>query len=118
MPRSKASCATCSKGPTRSRRDAGHAGGRVFLIGGGAHSAAYRRVVADLTGRPVVVPDNDELVASGAAAQAAVVLHGCTFDELGAAWNLGTGTTIEPDPTVDIAGIRAAYAAVRGESLA
>ena len=30
--------------------------GRVFLIGGAAQSAAYRRMVADLTGRPVLVP--------------------------------------------------------------
>ena len=30
--------------------------GRVLLGGGGAHSAAYRHVLADLCGRPVVVP--------------------------------------------------------------
>ena len=45
--------------------------GRVFLVGGAARSAAYRRVVADLTGRPVLVPADDELVAAGAAVQAA-----------------------------------------------
>ena len=55
---------------------------RILLIGGGARSAAYRRVVADLTGRAVVVPADDELVACGAAVQAAAVLHGCTFDAL------------------------------------
>ena len=31
--------------------------GRVFLVGGAARSPAYRRVVADLTGREVVIPD-------------------------------------------------------------
>jgi xylulokinase len=88
--------------------------GRVFLIGGGARSAAYRRVVADLTGRAVVVPATDELVACGAAVQAAAVLHGCTSDELVPAWSLGTGHTVDPDPSVDRDAIRHAYADARG----
>jgi xylulokinase len=91
------------------------AGGRVFLIGGGARSAAYRRVVADLTGRRVVVPTTDELVACGAAVQAAAVLHECSFDDLAASWALGAGHTVEPDLTVDRVGIREAYAEARGE---
>ena len=86
--------------------------GRLLLVGGGARSAAYRRVVADLTGRPVVVPDADELVALGAAVQAAAVLTGGSFADLATAWGLGRGTVIEPDPTVDAAAIRAAYAEV------
>ena len=73
--------------------------GRVLLIGGGAHSAAYRRVVADLSGREVVVPREDELVACGAALQAAALLHGGSVDDRADAWGLGTGETIEPDPT-------------------
>ena len=52
---------------------------RTYLVGGGARSAAFRRVVADLTGRPVVVPAEDELAACGAALQAAAVFHGCQF---------------------------------------
>jgi xylulokinase len=83
---------------------------QVFLVGGAARSDAYRRVVADLTGRPVVVPATEELVACGAAAQAAAVLHGCDVRELATAWALGRGTTVEPDPTVDGEAIRAAYA--------
>ena len=59
---------------------------RVLVIGGGAHSAAYRQVVADLSGRPVVVPADDELVARGAALQAAAVLHDRPFDDLLEAW--------------------------------
>jgi xylulokinase len=88
--------------------------GRLFLIGGGAHSAAYRRVVADLTGRAIVVPADEELVACGAAVQAAVVLHGVTFTEVASAWDLGAGEVTEPDPTVDRDAIRAAYAHARG----
>lgn len=85
--------------------------GRVFLVGGGAHSAAVRRVTADLLGRPVTVPFADELVATGAALQAAAVGSRRPLDELGAAWGLGQGVTVEPDPTVERSAVREAYAA-------
>ena len=75
--------------------------GTVFLVGGAARSAAYRRVVADLTGRPVRVPAEDELVAAGAAVQAAAVHHGRDVAEVAEAWGLGRGETVEPDGTVD-----------------
>ena len=84
--------------------------GTVFLVGGAARSAAYRRVVADLTGRVREVPADDELVAGGAAVQAAAIHHGCDFAEIAAAWGLGRGETVEPDDRVDRAAIRAAYA--------
>jgi xylulokinase len=90
--------------------DQGSANGRVFLIGGAARSAAYRRVVADLTGRVVVVPSDDELVATGAAVQAAAVHLRCDAALISDAWGLGRGDKFEPDPTVDRAAIRAAYA--------
>jgi xylulokinase len=89
----------------------GVASGPVVLVGGGARSAAYRQVVADLTGRPVVVPDADELVARGAAVQAAAVLSGAPFEAVASAWGSGAGSVTEPDPAVDGAAIRAAYAA-------
>ena len=89
----------------------GDGDGRVLLIGGGAQSAAYRRVAADLTGRPVVVPRERELVACGAAVQAAAVLHGRAIDAVAEAWGLGEGEEIEPDPSVDRAAVRAAYEA-------
>ena len=88
------------------------AGERVLLTGGGARSAAYRQVVADLTGRPVLVPDGDELVACGAAVQAAVVLTGATVEEVARAWGLGHGTLTEPTPGVDGPAILARYQAV------
>ncbi len=84
--------------------------GTLFLVGGAARSAAYRRVVADLTGRPVRVPVEDELVAAGAAVQAAAVHHGRDFAQVAEAWGLGRGETVEPDDTVDRAAIRARYA--------
>ncbi|MEZ5139504.1 MAG: xylulokinase [Acidimicrobiales bacterium] len=85
-------------------------GGRVFLVGGGARSRAYQQVAADLLGRPVVVPDADELVARGAALQAAAVLTGRPFAAIADDWRLQVGTVVEPDPGVDRAAIRAAYA--------
>ena len=83
--------------------------GRVLLVGGAARSPAYRRVVADLTGRVVQVPSDGELVAAGAAVQAAAVHLGCGFAEITDAWNLGRGDIVEPDDRVDRAAIRAAY---------
>ncbi len=89
----------------------GRVQGRVFLVGGAARSTAYRRVVADLTGRAVVVPTDTELVAAGAAVQAAAVHLGCGFQRVAEAWGLGKGEIVEPDVTVDAVGIRSAYAA-------
>jgi xylulokinase len=89
-------------------------GGRVFAVGGGARSVVYRRAVADLLGRPVVVPADEELVACGAALQAAAVLHGRDLHDVAGAWDLGAGETVEPDLAVDRASIRAAYAVARG----
>jgi len=83
--------------------------GRVVLTGGGAHSAAYRQVVADLTGRPVHVTDADQPVARGAALQAAAVLTGSTLDHITDAWGPGRSLTIEPQPSIDAAAVRAAY---------
>ena len=88
--------------------ETGH--GTLFLVGGAARSAAYRRVVADLTGRPVRVPIEEELVAAGAAVQAAALHHGGDFARVAEAWRLGRGETVEPDDSVDRTGIRAAYA--------
>ena len=70
--------------------------GRIFLVGGGSRSVAYRQRCADLSGQAVVVPDTDETVATGAAVQAAVVAGGGAFDDIATAWGLGAGTVIEP----------------------
>jgi xylulokinase len=91
-------------------------GGRVFLIGGAARSAAYRRVVADLTGRVILVPSDGELVAAGAAVQAAAMHLGCEFTQVSEAWGLGMGDLVEPDDTVDRSAIRAAYADAAGSA--
>ncbi|RKN42036.1 xylulokinase [Micromonospora endolithica] len=49
---------------------------RIILVGGGARSAAVRRIAPQVFGRPVVVPPPGEYVADGAARQAAWLILG------------------------------------------
>ena len=88
--------------------------GRLVVVGGGARSAGYRRVLADLSGRAVVVPSADEHVAAGACVQAASVLTGTDPTALADAWGLGSGDVVEPGPgTAAADDVRAAYASLR-----
>ena len=50
--------------------------GRIFLLGGGAQSHAVCQIVADLTGKQVNTLNEPEIVALGAARQAAATLTG------------------------------------------
>jgi xylulokinase len=88
--------------------------GNIVLVGGGARSFAYQRVLADLSGRPVVVPDEPEHVAAGACIQAAAVLRARDITEVARAWDLARGAVVEPSVDVDRAAVRAAYAEARG----
>jgi xylulokinase len=72
--------------------------GRLVITGGGARSAAYRQLLADLTGRPVHVADVPESAAAGAAVQAAAVLHRTTVDEVTRAWEPAWRVVAEPRP--------------------
>jgi hypothetical protein len=62
----------------------------------------------------VFVPANDELVARGAAIQAAAVLTERSVDEVMTSWGAPEGFTVEPRPGADGAAVRAAYAAAEG----
>jgi xylulokinase len=89
-------------------------GGQVVLVGGGGRSHAYRRVLADLSGREVVVPRGDEHVAGGACVQAVAVLTGADPADVADAWDLRAGEVVEPGAgAAAAAGVRAAYAALR-----
>jgi xylulokinase len=72
--------------------------GPLVLVGGGARGAAWRDTVRRLSGRPVLVPDATELVALGAAVQAAWCLTGTPPDRLTAAWGTRRGRLWEPLP--------------------
>jgi len=90
----------------------------VVLIGGGARGRVWQQTVARLAGRAVVVPEAEELVALGAAAQAAAVLTGEPADELARRWDTRRGAVVEPPASPDvetlerIRGVRAAALAL------
>jgi xylulokinase len=66
----------------------------ITLVGGGARSAAYRHVLAELCELPVTVADADEAVATGACVQAAAVALGMAHDEVVAQWGLAARTPV------------------------
>jgi xylulokinase len=71
-------------------------------------------VLADLSGRPVLVPRADEQVAAGACVQAAAVATGTDPNDVADRWKLGDGDLVEPGPAAsESADVRAAYAEVR-----
>lgn len=73
----------------------------LVLAGGGARGATWREVVRRLSGRSVLIPEADELVALGAAVQAAAVLGGETPASVAERWNTSRGTVLEPLPRDD-----------------
>lgn len=62
------------------------ADGTVVVVGGGARSAAYRQILADIVEEPVVVRDAAEATARGASLQAAAVLHAADIARVRDAW--------------------------------
>jgi xylulokinase len=88
--------------------------GRMFLVGGGGRSRAYRQVLADLSGRVVLVPRDQEQVATGACVQAAALAGGAEPADVADNWNLDAGELVDPGPGARAAAdVRAAYAALR-----
>ena len=68
----------------------------LLLIGGGAQGAAWRDTVRRLSGRAVQVPAAKELVALGAAAQAAALVTGERPDEVARRWRTADGPLHAP----------------------
>ena len=80
------------------------------IIGGGARSATWTRIVANLWGSPVRVPPVSEFVALGAAMSAQAALTGATYDDIRSRWSLGADETVvapdgASDPQERIAGV-------------
>ncbi|MFI1411785.1 xylulokinase [Streptomyces sp. NPDC020707] len=67
----------------------------LLLIGGGARGKAWQQTVRRLSGRAVQVPEAKELVALGAAAQAAGVLTGEDPAAVARRWNTARGPVLE-----------------------
>ncbi|MEV0372889.1 xylulokinase [Streptomyces sp. NPDC050636] len=67
----------------------------LLLIGGGARGRAWRETVRRLSGRPVLVPEAQELVALGAAAQAAGLLLGEDPAAVARRWGTTRGAEYE-----------------------
>jgi xylulokinase len=89
-------------------------GGQLIVVGGGARSRAYRQVLADLSGREVLVPHVREQVATGACVQAAAAATSSEPADVADAWKLGAGDVVEPTPgTMAASDVRAAYAVLR-----
>jgi len=68
----------------------------VVLVGGGARGRVWQDAVTRLSGRVVQVPDAEELVALGAAAQAAACLTGEAPGDVARRWDTRQGRTVEP----------------------
>jgi xylulokinase len=86
--------------------------GAVRLVGGGARSAAFRQVVAELCDLPVSLADADEAVATGACVQAAAVALDIAHAEVAQRWGLGDAVPLDA-ANGDTAGVRARYAELR-----
>ncbi len=69
---------------------------RIVAVGGGSKSRAYRQLIADRCGAPVVTVDAPEATARGACLQAAAVLAGSTVAEVRDAWTPATVEVTEP----------------------
>ncbi|MCG6499731.1 xylulokinase [Kitasatospora sp. A2-31] len=75
----------------------------LLLIGGGARGRAWQQTVLRLSGQAVRVPEARELVALGAAAQAAALLTGEPADAVARRWRTAEGPLLEPVARDDVA---------------
>jgi xylulokinase len=89
----------------------------LLLIGGGAQGTAWVETVRRLSGRPVLVPDARELVALGAAAQAAALIVGEPADVVARGWGTRKGRLFDPVTKDTAAAERIADTLVRAGGL-
>jgi xylulokinase len=68
----------------------------LVLIGGGARGRVWQETVRRLSGRPVLVTELAELVAYGAAMQAAALLGGSSLSDVAGRWGGRQGLLLEP----------------------
>jgi xylulokinase len=93
--------------------------GQIALVGGGSRSKAFRQILADLSGRPVVAYPDQEIVAAGACVQAAAVVRQQPPTDIADAWGLrDLGVLTEPSAAIDVDAVRERYAELRNVDLA
>jgi xylulokinase len=85
----------------------------LVLLGGGAKGRTWIEAVRRLSGRQLLIPDTQELVAIGAAVQAAAILRGEDPAAVAARWRTNEGTLLDAVPRDEerlerIAALRAA----------
>jgi sugar (pentulose or hexulose) kinase len=91
----------------------------MVLTGGGARSAFWCRMIAEVTGREVVVPEGAEFGARGAALLAATALGRFASVAAASASVAGRGTVYRPEGTEAAAwaSARARYREARDRAL-
>jgi len=70
----------------------------IVLVGGGAKGETWRKVIGELSGRAIEVPAAMELVALGAAAQAAAMLSDEPPEIVARRWETSRGTVLPAVP--------------------
>ena len=66
----------------------------IILVGGGAKGKVWQETISRLSGRELIIPKTEELVAYGAAAQAAGILSNEPAVDVSARWNAADGQRI------------------------
>ena len=66
----------------------------IILVGGGAKGKVWQETISRFSGRELIIPKTEELVAYGAAAQAAGILSNVPAVEVSARWNAADGQRI------------------------
>jgi xylulokinase len=67
----------------------------IVLVGGGSRGRVWQDTIRRLSGRALLVPEHVELVALGAAAQAAGLLLGEAPEDVARRWDTSAGTRLE-----------------------
>jgi xylulokinase len=88
----------------------------IVLVGGGSRGRVWQETIRRLSGRALLVPEHVELVALGAAAQAAGVLLAEAPEDVARRWDTSAGTRLEAIERDDDALAR--IRSVRARSLA
>ncbi len=73
----------------------------LMLVGGGSRGRTWVDVVRRLSGRPVLIPDADELVAIGAAVQATAAWRDEDPAVIARRWGTSAGRLLDPLPRDD-----------------